>query len=157
MIHSSNKGAKVSEQSFNLRGECKLPFSVDVSVVLHWPPTINPLIYSTAVGLQARAWLNVLEQEVSGITLVHGGLLHHLPGEIPGTHLLSEQQGELAEVCLIHLHRALQNMLYVRHLEPKLPKPESHRGFTEMAQFLALQDWYRLRPAPEQTPPRPQR
>src|SRR3990167_834755 len=109
MIHPADKGAKIPEHPLNLRGQSKLKLLVNVDPMRHWPPVIDLLVDAGSIRLETTAGLNMLEEKLRGVPLVHGGFREHLMGKAPCPYLFRHDERESPEVRLVHLDRSGKN------------------------------------------------
>lgn len=63
MIHPSDKGAVVAEDSFHLRGVPELEPAVNITAVLDRPDAINALVDSCAISPEPRTRFHELEEK----------------------------------------------------------------------------------------------
>lgn len=157
MIHASDKGAQIPEHAFNLRGESKLEFLVDVHAVRDLPPLLNRSINPCSIRLQSGLRLHVLEEELRCILLVHGRFLQHTVCQDARSNLLRHEERKTPKVCLVHLDRSCKNGLKIRELKTEESKPVIHRFFAHMAELFHLEHRNSVDPTPEECPKGPER
>lgn len=114
MIHPADECPQIAEHSFDLRGQFKLPLSVNVGPMLHRPPRVDAPVDASSVGLESATRLHELIQELTSVRLADGLAWEDAEGDLGGSDLLGHHQRDVLEVRFIHLHRASQHSFHLR-------------------------------------------
>jgi len=149
MIHPANEGSQIAKKSFDLGSEFKLPFAMNVGLVLDRPPRINPSIDAPAIRLQFAVRFYELVEKLTGIGLTDNPSWKNAEGDLGGADLFGHDQRDILEIGFIHLHRPGKNRFKLRQMESELPEPEIDCLLVHLTKLLRLQNWNSLCPAPE--------